>query len=946
MSTPVKAASESVNSWSAEYLDAQYRAWKDDSSSVSTDLDAFFRGFDLGARGGGGSGSATGGGDGDLSKGIAVADLVRSYRAFGHLAAQLDPFGRERPRPKTLEPSFHGLNDADLDVVYPLPDMPGGGSMTLREVIGLLEETYCRSIGIEYQHVNRREEREWLGERLERSRAKLDLSNEQREHILLALHRAELFETFLHKRYVGQKRFSLEGGESLIPLLDSIVQKSPKLGIEELVMGMPHRGRLNVLKNILGKTYEQIFTEFEDAWTKDFDEGGGDVKYHLGFSGDRETIDGEPIRVVLSSNPSHLESVNGVVLGRTRAKQRLRSDDERTRTAPVLIHGDAAFIGQGVVQEGLNYSQLPGYTVGGCVHVIVNNMIGFTTGPEDARSSPYCSDIVKMIEAPVLHVNGEDPEAVVFAAELALEYRQTFKRDIVIDMWCYRKYGHNEGDDPSFTQPIMAALIKKKPSTLKIYAEKLLSEGVISEARVNEIRDSLEKQMEKAQNAVAQEPQDPTIDPGSWRWQGYGNDYSHEDVETGVDVETLKEVGTALSAWPEGFTPHKLLAKQLQKRTRAVLDEQPLDWGTAEALAFGTLLIDGNSVRVSGQDSRRGTFSHRHAVLRDSNTGEAYVPLNNLRDMGHPGIEGEEPGDAGSDGRPMQARACIYDSPLSEYGVLAFEYGYSLADPSMLVIWEAQFGDFSNGAQIIIDQYIASAELKWQRWTGLTLLLPHGYEGQGPEHSSARLERCLDLCADDNIQVANPTTPAQIFHALRRQVARTFRKPLICMSPKSLLRLPEATSELSELAKGSFQEIIDDPAFADDAKASGASRLILCSGKVYYDLVKRRAESGRDGEVAVVRVEQLYPLHGEELERIAARYPAAEKVWAQEEPKNAGAYKYFDHAVQDALGWGPLPYIGREASATPATGSKKQHVKETEAFLKNAIGAPATAGAR
>jgi len=946
MTTPVKAASDSVNSWSAEYLDEQYRAWKADPASVASDLESFFRGFDLGARGGVGGSGGGGGSDADLSKGIAVADLVRSYRAHGHLAAQLDPFGRERPRPKTLDPAFHGLSDSDLDAVYPIPDMPGGGTMTLREVIGLLEDTYCGTIGVEYQHVSRRDEREWLGDRLERTRARLDLTAAQREHILLKLHRAELFETFLHKRYVGQKRFSLEGGESLIPLLDAIVQKSPKVGIEELVMGMPHRGRLNVLKNILGKTYEQIFTEFEDAWSKDFDEGGGDVKYHLGYSGDRETLDGDPIRVVLSSNPSHLESVNGVVLGRTRAKQRLRSDDDRLKTAPVLIHGDAAFIGQGVVQEALNYSQLPGYTVGGCVHVIVNNLIGFTTGPDDARSSPYCSDIVKMIEAPVIHVNGEDPEAVVFAAELALEYRQTFKRDIVVDMWCYRKYGHNEGDDPSFTQPIMAGLIKKKPSTLKVYAEKLLSQGVISEDRVREIRDSLEEQMDKAQNSVAVEPQDPTIDPGSWRWQGYGNDYSHEAIETGVSVETLKEVGRALSVWPEGFTPHKLLAKQLHKRTQNVLDEQPLDWGTAEALAFGTLLIDGNSVRVSGQDSRRGTFSHRHAVLRDSNTGDAYVPLNNLREMGRPGIEGQGPGKPGSDGRTMQARACIYDSPLSEYGVLGFEYGYSLADPSMLVIWEAQFGDFSNGAQIIIDQYIASAELKWQRWSGLTLLLPHGYEGQGPEHSSARLERCLDLCADDNIQVANPTTPAQIFHVLRRQVARTFRKPLIVMSPKSLLRLPEATSELSELASGSFRDIIDDPAFADDATAAGASRLILCSGKVYYDLVKRRAESGRGSEVAVVRVEQLYPLNTGELERIASRYPSAERVWAQEETKNAGAFKYFDHAVQDLLGWGPLPYIGREASATPATGSKKQHTKETEVFLSAAIGAPAPAAAR
>ena len=943
MSTPVKAASDSVNAWSGEYLEEQYRAWKADPKVVPPDLEAFFRGFDLGARPGTAAGEN--GQQADLSKGIAVAELVHAYRAHGHLAAKLDPFGRERERPAELDPAHWGIDDAELDQRYPIPDMPGKGTMTLRETLSLLDETYCGSIGIEYQHIGRPEEREWLGERLEAVRGRPEMTASQREHVLLQLHKAELFETFLHKRYTGQKRFSLEGGESLIPLLDAVVQRSPGLGIEELVMGMPHRGRLNVLKNILGKTYEQIFTEFEDAWEEDFDEGGGDVKYHLGFSGDRETTQGESIRVVLSSNPSHLESVNGVVLGRTRAKQRLRSDDERIKTAPVLIHGDAAFMGQGVVQEALNYSRLPGYTVGGCVHVIVNNLIGFTTGPEDARSSPYCSDVVKMLEAPVLHVNGEDPEAVVFAARLALEYRQTFKRDIVIDMWCYRKYGHNEGDDPSFTQPVMASLIKKKPSTLKIYAEKLLSAGVISEDRVEHIRQSLVDQMEKAQSTVAQEPHDPTIDPGSWRWQGYGNDYTHEPAETAVDAETLKEVARALSAVPEGFNTHRLLAKQLKKRTRLVLDEQPLDWGTAEALAFGTLLIDGNSVRVTGQDSRRGTFSHRHAVLRDAETGDAYVPLNNLREMGRPGYEGEEPGDAGADGRPRQARACVYDSPLSEYGCLAFEYGYSLADPRMLVVWEAQFGDFSNGAQIIIDQYLASAELKWQRWTGLTLLLPHGYEGQGPEHSSARLERFLDLCADDNLQVVYPTTPAQIFHVLRRQVARTFRKPLVVMSPKSLLRLSAATSELAELASGGFHDILDDPAFADDKKAAAASRLVLCSGKVYYDLLDQRSEQGVESDIALVRVEQLYPLNAEALKSICQRYPSAQRVWVQEEPKNAGAYKHFDHAVRDHLGWDPLPYIGREASATPATGSKKQHLKEQSAFLAEAMRVPARAAA-
>jgi 2-oxoglutarate dehydrogenase E1 component len=942
-----------VNAWSADYLDEQYEAWLADPASVAPDMASFFRGFDLARTGDGRPATTAGapaaraqvsGGASPDDDPIAVHSLVRAYRASGHLCAELDPFGREREGPASLTPQYYGLTEANLDRTYVLPDFLGGEPMTLRDIIEVLDETYCRTMGVEFMHLESDEERLWWRERCESTRNRPDLSRAERVHVLYQLYKAEMFETFLHKRYIGQKRFSLEGAESLIALLDRFTEVAAEDNVEEVVMGMAHRGRLNVLNNILGKTYEQIFTEFEENWQEDFVDGGGDVKYHLGYSGDRETRTGRRLRIVMASNPSHLESVNGVVQGRCRAKQRLRSDENRDRTIAVQLHGDAAVIAQGGVIEVLNYSQLPGYMTGGTVHIVVNNLIGFTTGPEDARSSRYCTDVAKTIDTPVLHVNGEDPEAVVHAAVLAFEYRQRFKKDVFIDLWCYRKWGHNEGDDPSFTQPIMAALIKKKPSTLKVYAERLLSEGVISEQDVEDIRQNLDDQMERAQSKAASEPSDPTIDPGSWRWQGKGRDFSFDPVETGSPREALEEVARVLSQAPEGFNQHKTLSKLLAKRTETILEGKALDWGSAEMLAYGALLLEGNAVRISGQDSRRGTFSHRHAALRDTETGALYIPLNHMREMGRPGVEGQAPGDPGAGGKPRQARLCIYDSPLSEAGVLAFEYGYSLADPNMLVIWEAQFGDFCNGAQVIIDQYLASAELKWQRWSGLTLLLPHSYEGQGPEHSSARMERFLMLCADDNMQVVYPTTPAQCFHMLRRQLRRPFRKPLIVMSPKSLLRRAEATSAIEELVTGSFRELIDDPRFdGGDGDRRKVQRVVYCSGKVYYDLAERRDEIKRK-DIALVRVEQLYPLHADLLAEIDGRYPeGAERVWVQEEPRNAGAYLDFNSRVQQMLDWAPLPYIGRQASATPATGSKKQHAKEQDEILTDAVG-PAPKG--
>jgi len=936
MSATITPTPPAVNAWNADYLETQYQHWKQDAATAPADLAAFFAGFDLARSAGAGEGSAVSAGE--IRAHAGVASLIYHYRDIGHMCAALDPFGRERARPEQLTLAFHGLGEQQLDTRFGtggLVDKP----RTLRDIVEILEKTYCTSIGAEYMHLQSTEERTWLGQHMEKRRNQPNLDKGERVHLLHMLHRAEMFETFLHKRYVGQKRFSLEGAESLIPLLDRVVEKAADDGIDELVMGISHRGRLNVLNNILGKNYQQIFTEFEENWSEDFVEGGGDVKYHLGYSGDRETPSGKHIRVVLSSNPSHLEAVDAVVEGRCRAKQRLRTDKERNRTVPILVHGDAAFAGQGVVMEVLNLSQLEGYKTGGTIHVIVNNLIGFTTGPEDARSTRYCTDVAKMIEAPIFHVNGEDPESVVYIAQLALAYRQRYGKDVVIDMWCYRKWGHNEGDDPSFTQPIMARLIKKKSSVLKTYAERLLAERVITESDVQEIRQSLEEHLEKAQSAAIETPKDPTIDPGSWRWQGFTHEYTHKPIETGISRELLQEIAAAHERLPEGFSPHKNVARLIKKRADAVTNNDLVDWGTGEAYAFGSLLLEGKAIRLSGQDVRRGTFSHRHAVIKDMQTGESYTPLNNMRTMGLPGVKGQEPCDADDNGRSRQGRFCVYNSPLSEYSVLGFEYGYSLADPNMLVIWEAQFGDFANGAQIIPDQFLAPAELKWQRWSGLTMLLPHGYEGQGPEHSSARLERFLQLCADDNMEVVNPTTPAQFFHLLRRQAHRNFRKPLIVMTPKSLLRLPEATSPVDAFLAGGFDEILDDPRFDQQGgDRSAVKRVLLCSGKIFYELIKRREEVGRN-DVAIVRVEQLYPLHIELLEQVLSRYPSgAERVWTQEEPENMGAYIYFSHACNRAFGWGALPYIGRDASATPATGSKKKHHEEQEAILAEAVG--------
>ncbi|MCB9844397.1 MAG: 2-oxoglutarate dehydrogenase E1 component [Phycisphaeraceae bacterium] len=936
MTVPPRAVSSSVNGWNAEFLDEQYRRYRADPSSVAPDVRAFFQGFDLAS-----SRPAVGSGAAGQASGFqaAVGDLIEAYRTVGHMSARLDPFGRERARPSILELARHGLSEADLDRDVEASGVGLEGAVTLRQLISHLEERYCGTIGVEVMHVTNDEERQWLLDRFERGVDRSPLTQAHKENLLLTLLRAEQFEQFIGKRYPGDKRFSLEGSESLIPLLEHMLGHVASLGVEEVVLGMAHRGRLNVLNNILGKTYQQIFTEFEDTWSVDFADGGGDVKYHRGYSATRTFGNDHQLHLAMASNPSHLESVDGVVMGRCRAKQRLRADKERRRVIPLLIHGDAALPGQGIVAETLNMSQLEGYTVGGTIHVVVNNLIGFTTAPEDGRSTPYCTDIAKSIEAPVLHVNGEDPEAVLACAHFAAEYRHRFRKDVFVDLWCYRKYGHNEQDEASFTQPILYSLIREKKSVLTGYAERLLAEGTIAEDHMRNIREGLTETLDQAQRQAKETPRDPTIDPGSARWSGLKQKYTFERAETGVPRENLAEVCRALGRVPEGFSLHPKLKRLLDERA-GLLESRNISYADAESLAFGTLLLDGNPVRLTGQDCRRGTFSHRHAVLRDQNTGAPYTPLNNIRaQVTEPDLR------SGPESVPgQQARFCVHDSPLSEVSVLAFDYGYSLADPNMLVMWEAQFGDFANGAQAIIDQYLASAEAKWQRWSGLVLLLPHGYEGAGPEHSSARLERFLQLYGDGNFQVIYPTTAGQIFHALRRQVRRSFRKPLVVMTPKSMLRTN--TGVIEDLMSGGFEEVLDDPALSGPGAARAVRRIVLCTGKLYHEMASRR-EAAERSDVALVRIEQLCPLHTDRVREVIERYPRdAEIVWAQEEPRNMGAFLFVTDHLRKAFAredrrFLDMPFIGREESASPATGSKKVDRAQQERIVSLAVGAGA-----
>ena len=936
MSTGPKAQRPSVNGWNAEYLDSQYQAYLKDPSSVPPDIRAFLQGYELASSGSLAPASAPAPG----AQGPSFIDkLLVAYRGRGHLGAALDPYARPRKRPDALSLDTLGISGADLDVTFDAALIGRTGTMTVRELVERLEKLYVGTVGVEFLHVEDYEERAWLVHSWEAIDGRSEFSKGEKFHILELLMASGAFEAFLQKRYPGEKRFSLEGSESLIPLLDQLLDRLSQNGAEEVVLGMAHRGRLNVLNQIMGKTHEQIFTEFEDTWIDEFADEGGDVKYHRGYSAERQYGDGRILNLSMASNPSHLESVGPLVEGRCRAKQRLRNDTQRRRVVPVLMHGDAAVAGQGIVAETLNFSQLEGYTTGGTIHVVVNNMIGFTTRPEDSRSTTYCTDIAKSIGAPIFHVSGEDPEAVATVARLAADYRDRYKKDVFIDLWCYRKYGHNEQDEQSFTQPILAKLIKNMQPLMNTYAAKLRDEGVISEHDHSLLKARIETMLDQAQQTARVTPRDPVIDPGSKRWAGFQNAYTHEPADTAVDPALLRQICETLGRVPEGFLVNRKLTQLLESRA-TLWDGQRISYADGEMLAYGTLLAEGFAVRVSGQDSRRGTFSSRHAVLFDAETGASYTPLNNITEVGTFGDPDKGPGTTMPDGRRRQSRFCVYDSPLSEMSVLAFEYGYSLADPNMLVCWEAQFGDFANGAQVIFDQFIASAQVKWERWSGLVVLLPHGYEGAGPEHSSARIERFLQLAGNNAMQVVYPSTGAQIFHLIRRQMKRAFRKPLIVMTPKSMLRVP--TSEASELTSGRFHELLDDPAFTSADRAA-VKRVILCTGKLYHELAARRDEIGRS-DVAIIRVEQLYPFHTDLAREILARYPKdAEFCWVQEEPRNMGAFMFMADVLREQLGLGAVEYIGRDTSASTAVGSKKKDRAQQEKVLTRAIGpAPAS----
>jgi 2-oxoglutarate dehydrogenase E1 component len=850
--------------------------------------------------------------------------LIRTFRVRGHLGADLDPLGlSQRELPADLTPEYHGFTGAALDRKVFLGGTLGMEWCSIREVVEILRANYCGKVGLEYMHISDVEERRFLQERMEGADKSIDFTVMGKQAILQAVVRGEQYEKFLGKKYVGTKRFGLDGGEAMIPALESVIKRGGQIGVREIVIGMSHRGRLNVLANVMAKPYRVIFHEFSGGTANPEDVGGsGDVKYHLGTSTDRE-FDGIKVHMSLVPNPSHLETVDPVVLGKVRATLTMRDDlEEKDQVLPVLLHGDAAFAGQGIVWETLGFQGIHGYATGGCLHFIINNQIGFTTSPQFARNSPYPSDVAKGVQAPIFHVNGDDPEAVTFVCKLAIDFRKKFDKDVVIDMWCYRRFGHNEGDEPSFTQPLMYSKIRQHPPVSEIYARRLVEEGVIDADHLGDYAErfvaTLEAEFEAAKSYKPNE-----ADWFAGRWSGFNRpndpENARRNASTGIENKLLDSLGRTLTTVPEGLTIHKTLNRVIDSKRQMFKTGAGFDWATGEALAFASLISEGYGVRLSGQDSGRGTFSQRHAVWVDQNDERKYVPLSTV----------------------PHGRFEVLDSPLSEYGVLGFEYGYAMTDPKTLVLWEAQFGDFANGAQIIIDQYIAAAEAKWLRANGLVLLLPHGYEGQGPEHSSARLERFLQLCAQDNIQVCNITTPSNYFHVLRRQMHRSFRKPLIIMTPKSLLRHPLAKSELDDFVGAShFRRIMSDrtPPADEDVR-----KLVLCSGKVGYDLMEAR-DAAELTDTTIIRLEQLYPFPGEPLAiRLEKMTNLEEVVWCQEEPKNQGAWFFVEPLIEEALDAAGCDvdrprYAGRAASASPATGLAKRHESEQGALVADALG--------
>ncbi|MFC1852269.1 2-oxoglutarate dehydrogenase E1 component [candidate division CSSED10-310 bacterium] len=897
----------------AAYIEQLYGDWKSDNSSVDRQWHYFFTGFEMGL-------SSAPGGDEEtvalIDKQARVDSLIYAYRDVGYLSANLDPLEQQLVCHHELMPDEFNLTPEDLERKFSSGHFPGQENPTLKEIIQACNETYCRTIGVEYLHIQDKTIRRWLQNRMEPQRNKPALSEDKKILILKKLLEAEIFERFLHTHYTGQKRFSLEGAETVIPALHALVERGPEVGIEELVIGMSHRGRLNVLANIIDKSIAEIFSEFEDNFIPETYGGDGDVKYHKGYSTNHMNYTGKFCHLSLAANPSHLEIISPVIQGKVRAKQRqLKDTEDRKRVLPVLLHGDAAFSGQGVVAETLNLSQLRGYKTGGTIHIIVNNQIGFTTSPREARSSCFPTDIAKMLSIPIFHVNADDPEAVIYLSELALDFRQTFKRDVVIDIFCYRRHGHNEWDEPSFTQPRQYELIKAHPGTRHIYNQKLIDEEVVTEKFVTTMETEIQDYFQRAFQLVKTEALEPTMKHHTGLWAGFGNVYSHEPVETGIAREDLTLIAQKVSAIPADFNIHPKLKNITERRLKRFETQGQIDWSFAEALAFGSLLLEKIPIRLSGQDSGRGTFSQRHAIMWDTVSETAYLALNHISEE--------------------QEYIYVYNSPLSEASVLGFEYGYTVAEPKMLIMWEAQFGDFTNGAQVIIDQFLASSESKWQRSSGLVMLLPHGYEGQGPEHSSAHFERFLQLCAEDNMQVCNATTPAQYFHVLRRQMQRNFRKPLIIMTPKSLLRHPLVISPLEDFVSGSFSEVLDDHSIPEKKTVV---TILLCTGKIYYDLWQRRKELKRHS-AALIRIEQLYPFPHQQLQEVAALYQDVKRIlWVQEESQNRGAWTYINPRLQEIFGQNEIVYCGRDASASPATGSLRQHNLEQKMILKQAFG--------
>ena len=911
MSNPLHAIQQA----NAAYIEEQYARYRRDLSAVPPDWALFFAGFDLASE----RGSVSG--EGPKSGG--VFGLVLAYREFGHRIARINPLDPAPEHHPLLDLSAYGLGESDLDLAVGNHPFRGTFGETLRELIAALRETYCGTVGVEYSDISDVGRRTWLQERMESSRNRTKLTAEDRVRALRALLTADAFEQFLHVKYVGQKRFSLEGGATLIPMLEALIESAGEASVEQIVLGMPHRGRLNVLANIMRKPLEIMFSEFESSFVPADVQGHGDVKYHLGYSSQLTTPTGKSVHLDLNFNPSHLEFVNPVVLGSVRARQDFMRDVTRAQGVPVLIHGDASFSGQGVVPETLALAQLPDYQTGGTIHIVVNNQVGFTTSPQDARVTRYATDIAKVLEAPIFHVNGDDPEAAVHVVRLAVEYRQAFKSDVVIDLVCYRKHGHNELDDPTFTQPLMYAKIAGHVPASRRYAGELVEAGVLTVDDLAAIEREIDARMQDAYRKARSEMVLNGEVPLGGAWNGFewaGEDWS---ARTETDRALLERVVAGATRVPEGFHPHPKIAKLLDERKRMVAEDR-IDWGTGEMLAMGSLVLEGHHVRLTGQDTGRGTFSHRHAVLRDFENGVRHVPLQHLA--------------------PDQGRFVVVDTMLSETAVLGFEYGYSTADPNTLVLWEAQFGDFANVAQVYIDQFLASAESKWRRMSGIVLLLPHGYEGQGPEHSSARLERFLELCANGNLQVCNLTTPAQLFHALRRQQHRRFRKPLVIMSPKSLLRHRRAVSAVSDFTQAGFQTAIDDHSASDP---SAVRAVLFVSGRLYYTLLEAREARGKADDLAIVRVEQLYPFPRAELEKILARYPQASEVrWVQEEPANMGGWRNLRHRIEAML---PehitLRRVSRKGAPTPATGYYHMHVEQERLLLQCAL-APVEAAPR